>query len=348
VKQPEPWVRLDYTTGGDTNPLVWRSASGDRFYLYNRAPGGQDNWLLESRDLKTWQPASIPSLEDVNVICATYHEWNGWYYWFSGDGYRMSRTPAEDPDTRFDNRHSFGEAWVVPQAAPFTGNRMLMVGFARPAKSFYATQTLFRELVQNTDGTLGMKFIPEMIPPDGDPVPLKLTPLYGKVSGETSYVKLEAAGNDAIACIAEGLPQDLHIKLRVVPEKGASGFGVCVRGSEGYANGRELCFEPGNKQFRYALAPDGTDASPIVRRQDQVIPAILKEVEGLGKPFGLEIIVRDDFIDVCIDKRHTLFHWRDDIPDGDRLFLFVRGGTVTFEDISVHKIKEQNKMLKRD
>ena len=33
-KQAEPWVRIDYRSGGDINPIVWRAASGNRYYMY--------------------------------------------------------------------------------------------------------------------------------------------------------------------------------------------------------------------------------------------------------------------------------------------------------------------------
>jgi hypothetical protein len=336
-KQAEPWVRIDYRTGDDINPFVWRAASGGRYYMYIMGPPGRENWLFESDDLRTWRPAKIPALHDVRGACVTYYRWKGWYYWFDWSGYRMSRTPAEDPGTRFSKVISWEEAWGVPAAAPFTGNRLLMVGFARtPA---YASQAIFRELVQHEDGTLGLKWPAEMIPASREPMPLKIRPLRGEVSGDASSLRLRAGGRDAVAaCFAQGVPDNVRITLRVAPEEGASGFGLCVRGQGDYASGQELCFEPEKKRFRYAVAPDGADVPPINPQGSP--PTSLKNVAGLDRPFALEVIVKDDFVDVCIDNRHTLFLRRDDFAQGDRLFFFVRKGAVKFDSIKVRPLKE--------
>ena len=128
------------------------------------------------------------------------------------------------------------------------------------------------------------------------------------------------------------------LQLRIEPGRDASGFGVCVRGQGNYTSGKELCFEPGKKAFHYSVAPDGREVPPLLNGS---APSGLKNVMGLDQPFDLDVIVKDDFVDVCINNRYTLFHQRpDDYSNGDRLFFFVRKGSVKFEAISVRPLKE--------
>jgi hypothetical protein len=128
------------------------------------------------------------------------------------------------------------------------------------------------------------------------------------------------------------VPDNVRITLRVVPDRGATAFGLCVRGEGAYASGKELCFEPAKKRFRYALAPDGADIKGGP-------PTSLTNVVGLDRPFDLDVIVKDDFVDVCIANQHTLFHLRpDDYAQGHRLFFFVRQGAVQFDSITVRPL----------
>jgi hypothetical protein len=61
-------------------------------------------------------------------------------------------------------------------------------------------------------------------------------------------------------------------------------------------------------------------------------------VAQLDRPFTLDVIVRDDIIDTCIDQRRTMITRRDPEPTGDRLFFFVRDGEVAFEDVVVRPL----------
>lgn len=337
-KQAEPWVRIDYLYPGDINPFVWQAASGDRFYMYIMGAPGRDNWYFESNDLLTWRPAKISALDNIHGACCSYHQWNGRFYWFDWNrGYRMSLTPVEDPGTKLSDFSALTDSWAVPQVAPFSGNRMLMVGFTLPVAQ-YASLALFRELVQNKDGTLSLKWPAEMIPVSGSPISLKIQPLRGDVSGDASSLRLSAGEQNTMAtCFSEKVPDNMRITLRIVPDPGASGFGICVRGQGDYTSGKELCFEPDKKRFRYAVAPDGSD---VTRLMNGAVPTSLDDVTGMDRPFNLDVIVKDDFVDVCIDNRHTLFHHRpDDYAKGDRLFFFVRKGVVKFEEISVRPLK---------
>jgi hypothetical protein len=177
-----------------------------------------------------------------------------------------------------------------------------------------------------------------MIPSAGKPIPLKIKTLHGEVSGDASSMRLNNSGqNPLTAAFIENVPDNVRITMKVVPWQGASGFGLSVRGKGDYESGKELCFEPDKKLFRYALAPNGSE---IPQPPGKGSPLSLSNLAGLDKPFMLDVIVKDDFVDVCIDNKRTLFHWRpEDYSQGDRLFFFVRKGAVKFEGITVFPLK---------
>jgi hypothetical protein len=64
----------------------------------------------------------------------------------------------------------------------------------------------------------------------------------------------------------------------------------------------------------------------------------IRGVERLNQPFDVDLIVRDDFVDMCIHQERTIISKRPDRPQGDRIFLFVDRGEVTFEDIVIRPL----------
>jgi hypothetical protein len=317
--------------------MIWKEAGGNRYSLFNANHSNKGKgkaFLLQSDDLKTWKPVDLPHLENMGGICLAVRKWNDWHYVIGSGGYRKSRTPIERADEHFKTWHSFGEAWVVPQAANFTGNRMIIAGSDRPGNPPYATSALFRELVQHDDGTLGLKFVPEMIPESGEPLD----------SVEESVV-LAAVGGKTARRFFGNLPKNVRITMTVVPKAGANGFGVSVRAAKDYSKGKELRFEPGKNVFRYTEAPIGAPARIIALNKawqsswDQRTPYQLNDVDGLDQPFDLDVIVKDNILDVCIDNRRTLYHRGLDGYEGDNLVFFTEVGEVGFKDLAVRPLK---------
>ncbi len=110
-----------------------------------------------SSDLKQWVEVE-PFLVEGNETpeCPDYFKWNGWYYIIYSNGgvahYRMSKQslgPWEHPNVDMID----GAGARVMKTAPFTGNRRIGAAFLAPKG--YAGWSVFRELIQNEDGTLG-------------------------------------------------------------------------------------------------------------------------------------------------------------------------------------------------
>ena len=86
-----------------------------------------------------------------------------------------------------------------------------------------------------------------------------------------------------------------------------------------------------------------TDATAVWQMNDS------QNTSGKGGPLaihgnvrlGVAIITKNDIIDTCIDGRRTMITRRDPEPDGDRLFVFARGGEVSFEDVTIRLLLDQ-------
>jgi hypothetical protein len=259
--------------------------------------------------------ADIPQLRSIKWICTDDFTWNQWRY-FTGCGhYVMTTKPIENTREWIQPRsQALNDRLGVPVVSEFSGNRYIYAGFAG---GDYAQELVFRELVQEKDGTLGMKWPEEMIPRTGEALKLSWKPLKGDVSVDKESVRLRAEGSMACALVAN-IPQNVRITLRAKPQAGGPHFGLCARGKGNYEGGCELYFEPAKQRLQYRNGPG------------------LEKVSGLDKEFTIDLIVKDDLVDVCVANNRTLIHRQD--ANGDRLFLFVRKGEVTFDDIRVRPL----------
>ena len=327
-----PWVYLRRRDGdpGDINPDIFPDQYGNRFYL---SLSGERIWV--SGDLKDWQEATgFDTFQDIGKgICSSYFHWNGWYYLMSSGGYRMSRETLK-PGWRWTQPESPAtlEGLGVPEVAAFRGNRFLLVGFL--GGTGYAGEAVFRELVQQENGLLGTRWPAEMIPRTANPLQLTFAPLHPGADnrdGKGIFVNAPAGFS---AGMLQRVPQDARITLRVKPSVRVRAFGLCVRGHGEYAGGCELRFEPARGRVQYGTPANGGMA-PDSPAEVYGANFGIGSVDGLDRPFQLDLIVKNDFVDACIDNRRTIVSRRPDRPQGDRLFFFAEGGEVSFEDVTV-------------
>ncbi|HOU12183.1 MAG TPA: hypothetical protein PKZ84_03640 [Anaerolineae bacterium] len=287
---------------------------------------------LVSADLRHWEhrePFLIPGYPGAPE-CADYFRWNDWYYVLFSHGlvtrYRMARQP-------------FGP-WLRPavdvldaplarvlKTAPFTGNRRIGAAWLgtregdRDAGHFqWGGHTLFREVIQNADGTLGTRFVPEMQLAEAMPCALTLTALTAGVAGKPEQFHL--AGNEGLAVAALATaPRAGRLMARIIPGAGMGTFGLRFRGAGRFEAGYELRFAPHTR---------------TVALFDTTIEA----VAGLDQPFELEVVWQDDIIDVCIDGRRCIVN-RCPEPRGEQLFVFCHNGGITVEGLTVTQARKQ-------
>ena len=328
-REPE----LPYRRGPNRDPFVFfNEASGLYKMLVTAelaepplARRGGVLELLESLDLKEWK-ARDPFLEPGNVgaqpECSDLFQWNDWYYLLFGqDGatrYRMSRKvngpwlrPASD---LLDD----AQARVMKTAA-FTGGRRMGVAFV--AEKGYAGNLIFRELLQNTDGTLGTKFPQEMIPAAGEPIPWQAKALTQGAVVNDQNLTIKAEGGLAAASV-ERVPQNIRLSVVLRPSATTTAFGVTLRGKGNYESGVELRLEP----FLQRVSWRSADTKSLM-----IDPlASIEQVTGLSAAVQLEIFTVGSIFDVCVNGRRTAIH-RASFQTGDELFLFAAGGQVVIE-----------------
>ncbi|MHC4664762.1 MAG: hypothetical protein ACYS9T_02240 [Planctomycetota bacterium] len=120
-----------------------------------------------------------------------------------------------------------------------------------------------------------------------------------------------------------GLAKDARITLQVTPDPNSVNFGLRVRCSQENAKGYELRFSPQTRSVQ-------------LYNEEHV----LREVDGLDRSFALDIILKDDIIDVCFDNRQTLVSLVPK-PQGDRLLFFCQKAAVLFDSIEVLPLLEE-------
>lgn len=334
------------STGAYRDPFVFRDESTGLFHmivtteyksypLHNR--GGFLDHLISS-DLRNWEriePFQVPGLVGTPE-CPDHFCWNGWFYlMFSCSGvarYRMSRNPLGPwIRPRIDTLNTF--AARVMKTAAFTGGRRIGVSFlpwVNPADNNwqYAGNMYFQEIVQRPDGTLESKFVPEMVPTGGSVLPLKMEPITPAASVEGDYIQLSAPESFASARM-ENVPFDAHIKLRITPQQVADGYGICLRAGSRYENGAEIRITPAMGTMDLRQAESGM---PLPNPHHAVAG-----VTGLDGPLTLEIVMKGDIIDVCLNNRWCLVHRMPQVK-GTSLFLFCQNGSASFESIVINPL----------
>jgi len=323
-KETTPLMVPGWFGENDINPGLYPDKTVGGFIL------SLCNWkVFKSDDLRTFTPrAKITTPEWWP--CTSYWEWNGHYYFTSCGQQWTSPRPIEDPVAKWSSppHQTLNDGIRVSQTAEFKG-RHIMVGFTpEPPNTYFGGELLVRELIQHPDGTLGTRWLPEMIPATGP----SLTPPFRVVAGqavlEGDTIRVRSAEGFAAGAF-EGVPQDLRITMRVKAGTGTKHFGLCVRGAGDYASGCELQFEPARQRAQFAPVADGQMAKEAGNWR------AIGGVTGLTELFMLDVIVKDDLVDACIGDRRTLITRNRSRLTGDRLFFFVNQGEVVFEDIRV-------------
>ena len=322
--EPNPVFRADPKyTNGFRDPHVFRDHETGLFHLLvsTMLKEGNRGCLAHytSRDLKSWEEVSPFLVEGKEVPeCPDYFEWNGRYYLFFSNGgmarYRMSQHPLgpwEHPKVDVID----GAGARVMKTAAFTGNRR--IGTAGLWPQGYAGWAVFRELVQNADGTLGSKFVPEMIPATGPATALEFKALSDGVSGDASQVRIRSIEGIGQAMLS-GLPANGRVQLRI--DARAASFGIRLRAKDDQGEAHEVRFAPAERK---AWVTGGHS---------------LVEVEGLDLAFSVDVILKDNILDVCIGGKRTLVNW---VPNlrGDRMILFVEKGEANFEQITAQPLR---------
>ena len=288
-----------------------------------------------SRDMKEWERQPSPFREQDN-ICPHWFHWNDWYYYIAGGKVHQSVEPLGPWTLQEPMFLEPKPTWCWPKTAAFKDDRRiaaawigdglpLMPGY--PKHIGWGGDIVLRELVQHEDGSLGTRFVPELIPASSDPIEdLAIETLSGTIERTDERIRLYSESKPAVGML-RGVPQNVRITMRVHPGPEAASFGVCVRGAGAYKDGVNYVFDPQTKSLRCGK-PGGEEKYR------------LEQMGDLSKPFRLDIIAtRNGLVDICIDDRRTLVTRRRD-AQGDRLFLFANEGEVVFDSVEIRPLNE--------
>jgi sucrose-6-phosphate hydrolase SacC (GH32 family) len=284
---------------------------------------------LSSKDLKNWQVRKPLLSGQLHVPeCPDYFEWNGWYYLIYGQGgdtyYVRSRQPYGPWE--YPGSQALLEQWVnVAKTAEFTGNRRIIAGWI-PSKNEnkdrggerFGGSVVLREAWQLPNGDLATKFPAEAIPATGSPLVLELTAAENAQKRSNTEVNLTAPGTIAGAFM-EGVPRNCRITAEIEPTDNNYEYGFFLCAGDKANDGYKLSFDPNSRTVRL-----GRDA-------------IIDAVDGLDKTIKVDIVMKDDIIDVCVDGRRCIVNRLPERSVG-HLWFYAKQGSVKFRDIKVAPI----------
>ncbi|MCX7044505.1 MAG: hypothetical protein NTX50_03330 [Candidatus Sumerlaeota bacterium] len=319
-----------YTGASARDPNVFQDSRDGLFHIIvttsQADKTGADRGCLAhlvSKDLRQWEqraPFIVPGLPG-EPECPEWWEWNGWYYLvFSNGGiarYRMSRDPlgpwtAPAVDA-FDGRHC-----IVMKSAPFLGGRRIGAAFLPRAGGGYAGNVIFRELIQLKDGALATRFVPELMPKIGEPA--KLKPIASETNAADGSGKFVIRSTGARGSLAfSGLPHNAHLSARLHALSGTESFGLVLRLGEDKRLATEIRFIPAK------------------RRVEVIGGAALDQVDGLNDEMTIDLYLKEDMLDICLNGHRTLASRVAD-GHGDGLVFFSEGGETYLDALEARPL----------
>ena len=174
-RQPQPILTLPEGYGAGTrDPVVFENPGDGRFHMYATTSfRGKGCWAhAVSDDLKNWTLLDpVYTHLPGEPECPDWFKWGDYYYVIANhlNGYyKRSKSPL-GPWEVPDKPNVLMTGYVnVPKTAPFGDDRRIICGWTR--ERGFGGAAVFHELVRFEDGTLGEKFVPEMMPETDAPV----------------------------------------------------------------------------------------------------------------------------------------------------------------------------------
>ena len=241
-QNPSLYARDDGLIGlGRVNSLWYSDHLGD--------------WKLWDKDTPTWGDCPCP------------FSWNGWHYVIQGFC-TMGASPSGKPGT-YEDMVAKGldiyEGLSVPMVVPYGENRRLYVGWINHVYG-WGGWICFRELVQEPDGVLGSKWVPEIKPPVAPAV-------FEVAAGEGLKVRFDAASPDASTFEFSVDAAESRAQFAFVPQDGAVPRIPSLREISEKADPPRERIKLGRK-YR---PDDGNDFA-------------IEHVRGLGEPYQVRLV----------------------------------------------------------
>lgn len=312
-----------YLLSSVRDPHVFKDAEGDYHMLITTSlvDGVKHEGCLahlRSNDLLNWQeeePFIVPGYHG-EPECSDYFEWNGWYYLiFSNDGlarYRYSKEPF-GPWLRPAMDTIDSVQLRVPKTAAFPEGRRMVTGFlSGPGR--YGGELVIRELVQEEDGSLGLKIPAEFVSSN----------VVTQKEDHLSITNLNGFSELFVGKV-EG---EYELAFEAVPEHSTMFYGFSVAGDSDFKQGNDIRFEPSNNKV-------GVHETVCVGFQEDEVSSIY-HVRGLEGRVRVEAVVKEGFIDICINGKRTFISRIN--REHAYLRFFAQFGTVSFRNIVIRSV----------
>ncbi len=344
--EPNPFASPapPYRSGPFRDPFVFQDPTDGVFHMIvtaevaEPAAAGRGGCLahLESKDLKTWNqlPPFFVSGYGDQPECSELFRWRDWYYLvfshFGSAHYRMAKS-LYGPWIRPSVDRLDGPQARVMKSTPFGDGRRIGAAFLDKGQG-YAGAAIFREYLQEPDGTLSTTWPIEMVPDCAAPIRVsgifsghqQAVSTTGLVLGSASYRGI------SVAAIPD-IPHNVLLRFTATPAPGVSSYGIGVRGKRDFSSALLLVCEPGRRKVGWRPA----DAADWCEYEGSSI----YEVRGLEGTTTVDVLLLDDIMDVCINQRRTLIS-RNDHREGDWLFFYCQDSTVSISEIEIRPMLE--------
>jgi sucrose-6-phosphate hydrolase SacC (GH32 family) len=280
---------------------------------------------LKSKDLKNWKVLD-PILTGQPSVpeCPDYFYWKGWYYLVYSDNSNTYYVKSKDPYGPWQQPRyqALNEDWSnVVKTAEFANDRRIAAAWI-PSRldnkddnhEIFGGNLVFREIMQQPDGTLDTKFPQEMIPETGSELALKIK-LDLQSTSLFSNSFLISSPNGVGAAHIENIPLNCRITFEVEPMSLNEEYGLYLRSDDKAGSGYRLNFSAINQM----VSLGNTN---------------IKAVSGLDKKSRIDVIIKDDIIDVCIDNKRCIVN-RTPEQKGTYIWFYAKHGKVKFNSIKI-------------
>ena len=275
-QDPNPLVILPAEEGysrAGRDPVVFQDERDGLFHMYITSNfRGHGCWAhLTSKDLKNWELQMPVLAGGGDPECPDWFKWGDTYYliinWRNGF-YRVSDSPTGPWERPAGPDILMPGAPRVPKTAAYHDGRRIICGWTN--EHGFGGHAVFHELIRNEDGTLGEKFVPEMIPATGEPI-VNLTNLA-----------------DPTRTFAN-LPENYRLQMTLTFDKDN------IDSLDAW-------------QMVYYRDASNRDAVRLVPSEQSLYlgRTRIQEVDYTAGRIVLDLIVKNRVIDLCIDDKRTV------------------------------------------
>jgi hypothetical protein len=284
---------------------------------------------LSSRDLKTWTVHDpVLTGQPSTPECPDYFFWKGWYYLVFSDNSNTYYVKSPYPYGPWEEPlyQALNEDWAnVVKTAEFSGGRRIASAWIPDRlynkdnnREIFGGNTVFRELIQEPDGTLDTKFPEEMIPETGQELTTEIILDLQSSRIGNKGISINSPGGVGVAHL-EHIPLNCRISMEIEPAGPDAEYGLYLQSNEHARNGYRLNFEPYSKTVSLGNTK-------------------IEAVDGLNRPLLLDVVMKDGIIDVNIDNRRTILN-RTYEEKGSFLWFYAKHGKVIFSSITIAPLK---------